>query len=367
MGDDLLRERLASYAEHGEEAARPPEPAVIRRRARRLHGRRTLVVAAVALVAVAGLQAIRGAGIREVPVVRPVPPAPGPTPARAPLPSSFVADSARGLVVVATATGKVLRVLAPPRPPDTSLGTLGSPYDPVVSGDRSTVYYGGDCTGHRGAIYRRPVAGGPATKVADGSGIALTLSADGSRLAWVDQRCFDGTQERVTVRDLERGTQRHWPIPAGVGVSGLTLSPDGGRLAAAVVVSGQPAMQLRLLDLSSGDSVLDGRVLAPPDAGCELIDAAFRPGFGQLAVVERCPAGTPDRLKLLYLDPGSGTLRARPMVFHGGSTAVRGLDFDRSGTHLIYFLVEKDPPDFTWRYDQGRPAKIGEGYRNPSW
>jgi hypothetical protein len=370
MDDDLLRERLASYAAHGEEAAGPPQSTAIRRRARRLYGRRALTVTLVALVALAGVYVIRGMLVRELPAVRPAPPAPGPAPARGPLPPSFVADSPRGLVVASTATGKVIRVLAPPLPADTSLGTLGRPYQPVVSGDRSTVYYGGDCTGQRGAIYRRPLAGGHTTKVADGSGIALTGSADGTRLAWVDQPCVYQTQERVTVRDLDGGTQRHWTIPAGVYVGGLALSPDGGRLAMLVARSGQPTVQLRTLDLTRSGSVLDGRVLTLPDTGCEFTQAAqvaYRPGFGQLAVVERCRADAPDQLRLLYLDPASGAQQARHLVFHGGSTTVGGLDFDRSGSHLIYVLVEQDPPDFTWRYSDGGSVRIGEGYRNPSW
>ena len=72
-----------------------------------------------------------------------------------------------------------------------------------------------------------------------------------------------------------------------------------------------------MLDLTRNGSVLDGRVLTSPDAG--------------------------------------------------GTTSVGGLDFDRSGTHLIYVLVEQDPPDFTWRYSDGGSVRIGEGYRNPSW
>jgi hypothetical protein len=367
MDDDLLRERLASYAAHGEETAGAPQPTVIRRRARRLYGRRALMVTLVALVALAGVQAVRGVLVRELPAVRPTPPAPTPALTRGPLPPSFVADSPRGLVVVSTATGKVIRVLAPPLPADTSLGTLGRAYQPVVSGDRSTVYYGGDCTGQRGAVYRRPLAGGRPTKVADGSGIALTGSADGARLAWVDQRCVDQTQERVTVRDLNGGTQRYWTIPAGVSVGGLVLSPDSGRLAILVARSGQPTVQLRTLDLSRSGSVLDGRVLPPPDATCQFTRVAYRPGFGQLAVVERCPAGASDRLRLLYLDPASGAPQAPPLVFQGRSTMVGGLDFDRGGTHLIYTLLEQDPPDVTWRYSGGGSVRIGEGYRNPTW
>jgi hypothetical protein len=367
MGDDLLRERLASYAAHGEEAAAPAEPTVIRRRARRLYGRRALAVTAVALVALVGAQAVRGVTVWELPAVRPVRPAPGSAPAGGPLPSSFVADSPRGLVVASTSTGEVIRVLAPRLPADTSLGTLGRPYQPVVSGDRSRVYYGGDCTGQRGAVYRRPLAGGRPTKVADGSGIALTGSADGARLAWVDQRCFNQTQERVTVHDLNGGTQHHWPIPAGMRVGGLALSPDGSRLAMLVARSGQHRAQLRTLDLSRSGSILDGRVLRSPDATCEFTQAAYRPGFGQLAVVERCPAGASDRLRLLYLDPASGAPQAPPLVFHGGATGVGGLDFDRSGAHLIYLLVEQNPPDFIWRDSDSGSVRIGEGYRNPSW
>jgi hypothetical protein len=355
MADDLLRQRLAGYAAHGEEASAPPPSAVIRRRSRRLRGRRLLAVAVAALVVVTGVQAIGRIATRQVPTLRPAGP-----------PSRFVADAAQGLVVVSTATGQVERVLAPPLTPDTSLGTLGSPYDPVVSGDGSTVWYGGDCTGERGMVYQRPVDGGPPAKVAEGSGFDLSLSADGSTLAWVDRRCTDELQERVTVHDLDRGTQRHWLIPASVRVSALAVSPDGHRLAMVTGAVDRSPARLRLLDLGREGSVLDGRVLAP-GGDCQPLDAIYRPGSGQLAVAERCPGASPDRLQLRYLDPANGAPIGRPQVLVRGDSVVRGLDFDAAGDHLVYTLVSADQPYVTWQDDQGRPTRIGEGYRNPTW
>jgi hypothetical protein len=195
----------------------------------------------------------------------------------------------------------------------------------------------------------------------------LTGSADGARLAWVDQRCLDQTLERVTVHNLADGTQQYWAIPAAVRVGRLALSPDGDRLAMLVGRSGRPTVELRTVDLSRSGSILDGRVLASPDAGCQFSQAAYRPGDEQLAVVESCPAGAPDRLRLLHLDPASGARQAPPLVFHRGTAAVGALDFDPSGTHLIYVLVQQDQSNATWRSGNGKTVRIGEGYRNPSW
>jgi hypothetical protein len=357
MRDDQLRERLASYGARGEELAHPPEPAAIRRRARRHYGGRVLAVVAVALLTFAGVQAVRTALVGEVPPVRP-----------APAPSSFVAGDAHGrLVVVSGDTGKALRVLAPPRA-DYIQG-IGLGYRPVVPGDRSAAYYGGACTGVRGTVWRQPLDGGRPTKVADGRGTSLTVSEDGSTLAWVDQRCNGLRQERVTVRDLRRGTERHWPLE-GVGEAyGLTLSPDGRRLAMILSAAHGP-FELRVLDTTGQGGLLDGRLLHLPDAGCQPEPPlAYRPGSGQLAVVESCGPLNRSQLRLVYVDEATGTVRARPPVFPAWvamTGVIAGLDFDHSGTQLIYGLSRNNALS-TWEYRQGGSVKLADGYAMPTW
>jgi hypothetical protein len=361
MRDDQLRERLASYAAHGEELARPPEPAMIRRRARRRYGGRVLAVVVVALVTLAGVQAIRINAARELPALRPVPTV-----------SSFVAGDRQGrLVVAASATGKLVRVLAPPR--SDQVAGVGPLYHPVVPGDRSAVYYAGACTGtgRWGAIYRQPLDGGRPTRVADGTGTWLTVSEDGSTLAWVDTRCDRplGHQDRVTVRDLQRGTERHWPI-ASESAYGLALSPDGRRLAM-IWSSGPQSGGLLVLDVGGAGRLRDGRLLRWPDAGCQPgTPVAYRPGWGQLAVVERCgPLYQPSQqLRLVYVDEATGVVRERPLALPAWATdtGVNGLDFDRSGTRLIYGL-SRDGSVSTWEYRQGGSVKLGDGYTAPSW
>jgi hypothetical protein len=356
MRDDLLRERLAGYAAHGEELARPPEPAAIRRRARRHYGGRVLALVAVALLTFAGVQAVRTALVGGVPPVRP-----------APTRSSFVASDAGGrLVVVSADSGKLLRILAPPR--DDYIRGTGPGYGPVVPGDRSAVYYAGACTGVRGAVWRQPLDGGRPIKVADGTGISLTISEDGSTLAWVDQRCKGLHQERLTVRDLRRGTERHWLLESvNESAYGLALSPDGRRLAMMLSPPGQ--LELRVLDTTGQGSLLDGRLLHVPDAGCQPEPPlAYRPGSGELAVVELCGPLNRSQRRLIYVDEATGVLRARPLVFPGSAatTVVIGLDFDRSGTRLIYGLGRNQSWS-TWEYRQGGSVKLGDGYAVPSW
>jgi hypothetical protein len=355
MRDDQLRERLASYGARGEELAHPPDLAAIRRRARRHYGGRGLVLMAVALLTFAGVQAVRTALVEQVPPVRPVPP-----------PASFVAGDAQGRLVVASGdTGKLLRVLAPPRA-DYIQG-VGLGYRPVVPGDRSSVYYGGACTGVRGTVWRQPLGGGPPTKVADGRGTSLTVSEDGSTLAWVDQRCKGLRQERVTVRDLRRGTERHWPLESVGEAFGLALSPDGRRLA--MILSAPREFELRVLDTTGQGSLLDGRLMHLPDAGCQPeAPLAYRPGSGQLAVVEQCGPLNRPQLRLIYVDEATGTVRARPLVFPAWAamTGVIGLDFDHSGTQLIYGL-SRNKALSTWEYRQGGSVKLADGYAGATW
>jgi hypothetical protein len=268
-------------------------------------------------------------------------------------------------VVVSAGTGKLLRVLAPPRA-DYIQG-VGLGYRPVVPGDRSAVYYGGACTGVRGTVWRHPLDGGPPTKVADGSGNGLTVSEDGSTLAWVDQRCKGLRQERVTVRGLRRGTERHWPLKGVDAAYGLALSPDGQRLA--MILTAPRQFELRVLDTTGQGSLLDGRLLHVPDAGCQPEPPlAYRPGSGQLAVVEQCGPLNRPQLRLIYVEEATGVVRARPLMFPAWAamTGVIGLDFDRSGTQLIYGLSRNNALS-TWEYRQGGSVKLADGYALPTW
>lgn len=160
MRENQLPERLVSCAAHGQELARRPELAMIRRRARRRCGGRVLAVVVVGLVTPAGVQAIRIHAARELPALRPLVPV-----------SSFVAVDRQGRLVVASAdTGKLLRVLAPPRSDQTA--GVGPLYRPVVPGDHSVVYDAGACAGTgpggRSTASRRGVAARPGSPTAPG-------------------------------------------------------------------------------------------------------------------------------------------------------------------------------------------------------
>jgi len=94
---------------------------------------------------------------------------------------------------------------------------------------------------------------------------------------------------------------------------------------------------------------------------------SYRPGPGQLAVVERCgPIDRPQQRRLVDLDEATGSVRARPLVVPAWVTGVGGLHFDASGTRAIYSL-SRDLSSSTWAYHEGAPVKLGDGYGAPAW
>ena len=145
MLDDRLRQQLARAADHGAEAARPPEPAAIRRRSRTRRWRR-------AAVAVTAAGALTG-GLVVAGTDRPPEPA---APAARPIgtaPASFLAQVNGRVAVVATASGKVIRYLSKAPKGD-------GQFFIALSEDRDTVWFSDVAVcGHSG-IYRVPYQGG---------------------------------------------------------------------------------------------------------------------------------------------------------------------------------------------------------------
>ena len=145
-----------------------------------------------------------GLGLRRagsVPTVNPPNPPVTIDPRPAAPPDSFVTVISGGagadsgdLAVVSTATGEMVRPLAPV--------ASTSPFF-TVTGDRRWVYF--PSTTPSPGIYRVPYAGGPATKV---TGITepavLAVSPDGSRLGW---EVMAGNRPALRVRDLARGSE----------------------------------------------------------------------------------------------------------------------------------------------------------------
>jgi hypothetical protein len=383
MRDDLLKEQLMSYARTAAEEAAQPDAAAIRRRARR-HYRRVAALTVAGVLLVVGLGV--GLGLRHgsptVDQPRPMPtltrpaPVPPPTPPTGRLPGTFVGDLGGRVVVVSTRTGKVVRTLYGPHPLGTDSYTVGT------SPDQTTVYfshYGVDPCADPG-VFRVPAAGGRPVRVVDGENAEsmIKVSADGSRLAYVAAPCPDAQQIGVVVRDAVGGLVGRWPAAsagAGLGLDGVSLSPDGRRVAVGVTNQELILVGVRVLDVARDRSIADGRLIRAPDPGCDLVVAEFQPRTGQLAAFERCVRTVSrgiakERFRLVYLDPDSGRLLARGFSFDdpGNDMSVSSLDFDQSGRHVLYQVGSANPTDYgqprpvtgTWRWSGGRPIRIDD-------
>jgi hypothetical protein len=359
MRDDLLKEELMRYAHDGAEHAFQPGAADIRRRGRR-HYQRVAALAVAGVVAAGGIAL--GLGLRRtaaVPIVnQPRPPVTVTPPTAAP-PESFVtvihggagADSG-DLAVVSTATGKLLRSLAPAT--DTTF---------TVSRDRRWAYFQSS-TASRG-IYRVPYAGGTATKV---SGTAespgLAVSPDGSRLAW---EASAGNRPALRVRDLARGSERVLPVPGPlsgprvINRGSWTWSPDGRQLAVLVVHGiSSGYVELTTVDVATGtwrhrfnfDAGHGGRVEC-----CEAID--WPAGSRRITVVGALyGGGTVRGHQLLYADPATGTVMAGPVLLRGDNSSFGpGFDFDPSGRYVLYG-TQDDHSVSTWWWSGGKPVLV---------
>jgi hypothetical protein len=405
MRDDLLKEQLTSYARTAADAAAQPDAAAIHRRARRHYRRVAALTVAGVLLAVGlgvGLGLGRGDGTPTVDQPRPMPtltrpaPVPSTAPATSRLPGTFVGDLGGRVVVVSTRTGKVVRTLYGPHPFGTDSYTVGT------SPDQTTVYfshYGGDPCAEPG-VFRVPAAGGRPVRVVDGENpeSMIKVSADGSRLAYVSTPCPSTGQLDVVVRDAAGRLVRRWPAAsagAGLSLDGVSLSPDGRRVAVGVTNQELILVGVRLLDVDRDRSIADGRLIKAPDPGCDLVVAEFQPRTGRLAAFERCVRTVSggiarERFRLVYLDPGSGRQLSRSFAFNdpGNDMSVSSLDFDQSGRHLLYQVGSANPTDYerprpvtgTWRWSGDRPVRIdddrtvGTGQTsqgittgNPSW
>ena len=403
MRNDPLKEQLMTYARTAAEEATPPDAAAIRRRARR-HYRQVaaLTVAGVLLVVGlgVGLGLRRGDGTPTVDQPPPMPtltrpgPVPSTTPATGRLPGTFVGDLGGRVVVVSTRTGKVVRTLYGPHPFGTDSYTVGT------SPDQTTVYfshYGGDPCVEPG-VFRVPAAGGRPVRVVDGETAESTIkvSADGSRLAYVATPCPSTGQLDVVVRDAGGRLVGRWPAAsagAGLGLDGVSLSPDGRRVAVGVTNQELILVGVRVLDVTRDRSIADGRLIKAPDPGCDLVVAEFQPRTGRLAAFKRCVRTVSrgiakERFRLVYLDPGSGQLLSRGFAFDdpGNDLSVSNLDFDQTGRHLLYQVGSANPTDYgrprpvtgTWRWSGDRPVRIqddrtvgtgpnSQGITNPTW
>jgi hypothetical protein len=352
--DDRLRQQLARAAEHGAEAARPPEPAAIRRRGRTRRWRRAAVAMAVTCALTGGVIVAGTNG-------RPEPAAPAARPIGT-APVSFLAQVDGRVAVVSTASGKVVRYLTQARAGQ-------GQFFFALSEDRDTVWFSDvDVCGHSG-IYRVPYQGGGAVRVdRSANAEALTVSQDGSKLVYRPLGC-DGAapSPAFAVLDLRTGKTRMWAYSQRGEVLGpMTWSPDGRHLAYTEYFGSSGKLRSRawLLDTTGpGTSLAASRPLPPPDKGCEIRDLAWQPGTGRLAISETCPTTH----QLIFVNRPGGKVLSRPLRVDQNFA---GLDFDPSGRHLLYTTGAPTTPfsaRSTWRWDGTRAVKMGRGYGMAVW
>lgn len=303
-------------------------------------GRRIATAGALAAAAILGgalaVITLDGRG----PETRVVTRSPGPAGPVGPPPETIVALSRRGRVVLLdSATGKTVRVLATGRP--VLQGVALAP-------DGASAYYALSSGCGEGTLYRVPLDGSaPPAPVAEG--VSPAVSPDGRALSYAgpgrptpDGR--PGCHNAVVVRDLTTGTERIWRYPEDEDhrsalyqdgeFTKLAWAPDSRRLAVTLSYEGD---SVSVLDTGAHRDLSDAVEVVVPGGGGDSRHPAWQARTGRLAVVnsafECCfeddYTGPPrtllvdvaKRLSEDLLPPG-----LRPT----------GLDFDATGDHLLY-------------------------------
>jgi hypothetical protein len=357
MREDLLKEQLMSYARSAAEVASQPGAAVIRRRARR-HAQRMAALTVAGVLAVGGIGL--GLGLRRagsIPAVdRPNPPVTAPQ--RAAPPESFVTVISGGdgadsgdLAVVSTATGEMIRSLAPATSTSFSVTT-----------DRRWVYFSSNSPSQ--GIYRVPYAGGAATRVTStGEPADLAVSPDGSKLAW---EVMSGNRPALRVRDLARGSERVLPLPGprsgprSISRGSWTWSPDSRQLAVLVVHGiSSGYVELMAVDAATGTwrhrFNFDARHGGGPEC-CEAID--WPAGSRRIAIVRAVYGGGELRAhRMVHVDPATGATTLGPVLAGRDQTFGYRLDVDPSGRYHLFGLQDTHSVS-TWWSTGGKPVLV---------
>jgi hypothetical protein len=367
MRDDLLKEQLMSYARDGAEQAFQPGAADIRRRARRHYQRLAALTVAGALVAGGvGL----GLGLRRAgsaPIVNQPRPPVTVVPHKVAPPESFVtvihggagADSG-DLAVVSTATGEMIRSLAP------------ATYTPfTVSHDRRWVYYMSSFPSQ--GIYRVPLAGGAAEKVTTvAESSTLAVSPDGAKLAWEVLSGKSRNRPALRVRDLASGSERVLPVPGPlsgpeiISRGNWAWSPDSRQIAM-LVVHGISRGYTELMTVEVATEKWRHRF--PFDAkhggaGHECCVAMAWPAGGRgIALVRTIVdpggnAGAPSlTYRLVYVDPATGAATPGVVLAAGRELSLYPLDVDPSGRYVLFGLQDTHTVS-TWWSGGGKPVRV---------
>jgi hypothetical protein len=288
-----------------------------------------------------------------------------PAPHRAAPPESFVTVIAGGvgadsgdLAVVSTATGEMIRSLAP------------ATYKPfTVSHDRRWVYYQSSL---QQGIYRVPLAGGTSEKVTDNAeSSGLTISPDDAKLAWEELSGKSRNRPALRVRDLARGTERVLPVPGplsgpdAISRGHWAWSPDSRQIAMLVTHGiSRGYVELMTVDVATGTWRHRFNLDAKHIGGHECCVAMAWPAGGRgIAIVQTIvhPGGNVDdpsrTFRLVYVDPTTGAATPGIVLATGRSVYPGALDFDPSGRYALFARQDTHSVS-TWWSAGGRPVRV---------
>lgn len=324
-----------------------------RRRRRRTAAASSLAVAALLLIAgVTVLGDDPTAEVRTVPATRTTTSRPAPPP-------TAVAVTAQGAVVVVdTATGRIVRTPAP-------VGSAAADQKPVRTPDGATVYFakrGVDCGFD--TLFEVPVDGRRAPRRLT-SGLAAAFSPDGTKLAYVNtQGCVAAN---LVVRDVATGVERFWePGPNSRhvfttgGLDAVDWAPDNRRVAFQFDGGGVYVLDTLVPALLDVATPVQPRQ-QPRDATAAI--PAWKPDDGRLAVAVRCctnPAQVQATARTLLVDVL--TNEATELLPPG--EVVLSLDYDGSGQWLLW--VDEDG-NLEARGADGRTRHLGTGFATATW
>jgi hypothetical protein len=297
-----------------------------------------------------------------------VTPEPAASPRAGAPPATFVAfqplkggDPLGRLVVVDTATGKVLRVLL-----DDVDHSEGGIWAPDLAPNGRTLYYTKGTSACTDDVRRLQLDGGEEEVLATRDARRPAVSPDGRLLAYLRGDPCVGEDQYVVVRDLAGGQETRWRYrldrsSEAEPVSVRRLVWLSGSRTLAYELGNAEASSIYLLDREGDQGIELGedRRLGPQDSSLELIGLHAE----GVAAVRRCliPAepGCPPGSEIVALDPDTGEivgtlLRPAPEAF--------AFDLDPSGRHLLYI-----GEDGLYRWSGGEPVKIRDGYSAATW
>jgi hypothetical protein len=288
-------------------------------------------------------------------------------------PAEIVALSGTEVVVLESATGHRLRVLAahPEADPATGVFLEGV----AVTPDHRSAYYSvaGPCGA--GTIYRVPVDGrGTPERVA--TGISPAVSPNGSKLAYAAPggTGIDGRprcNNQIVVRELASGAERVWRYPDDAdhsqalyqdgAIMKIAWAPDSTRLAYTLSYEGDG---VSVLDTAVDRDLSQTLEVVVPGGGGDSREPTWQASSGRLAIVNSAfgccyddnYTGPP---RTLLVDPA---LRISEDLLPPGKRPA-WLDFDTTGDHLLYV----DGGTLYRRSRNGSPVVVGPGYVAADW